>query len=554
VGVLAGRRPFTERRLRHGVHRKARARAGCDHGGSAPEFARRKPRRRDRDDRRGQLPNPGAVGPVARPVSDPQDRADAPGKFGRARRPGRGYRATAPAAAPPRAGRDRLGLSGLLRQRAQQHDRSRQLGTSVTRAGWAPSRRRNRGCRPEGAGASCGRADDVRRSGDRRAGRSADIPPGHPRSLCRGRGRPAGPDRDDAPARWSRASAATYRPRLAHGRRPLRGGPAPGLGGERGALMEFLSPAWLLLLIPVGLAVVGYFILQLRRKKYVARFSNVSLLASVAPKRPGWRRHLTFALLIAGLAVLAFGAAQPTAAVHVPRDRATVMMAIDVSESMRADDVLPTRLQAAQQAAKQFADLLPPRINLGLVKFSGTASVLVPPTIDRDSVKVAIDGLELDRATAIGEAVFSCLDAIKTFSKSTTSSGDQPPPARIVLMSDGTSNTGRAPEAAAAAAADAKVPVSTIAFGTDNGTVDIEGERIPVPADKSTLKAIAQTTGGTFHTAASAAELQTVYKDIGTQIGYSTEHRDISWRFLLIGMLLTLSAAGTSLLWAGRLL
>ena len=121
--------------------------------------------------------------------------------------------------------------------------------------------------------------------------------------------------------------------------------------------MEFLSPAWLLLLIPVGLAVVGYFILQLRRKKYVARFSNVSLLASVAPKRPGWRRHLTFALLIAGLAVLAFGAAQPTAAVHVPRDRATVMMAIDVSESMRADDVLPTRLQAAQQAAKQFAAL-----------------------------------------------------------------------------------------------------------------------------------------------------------------------------------------------------
>jgi Ca-activated chloride channel family protein len=318
--------------------------------------------------------------------------------------------------------------------------------------------------------------------------------------------------------------------------------------------MTFLSPAWLLLLIPVGLAVIGYLILQLRRKKYVARFSNVSLLASVAPKRPGWRRHLTFALLIAGLAVLALGAAQPTAAVHVPRDRATVMMAIDVSESMRADDVLPTRLQAAEQAAKQFADLLPPRINLGLVKFSGTASVLVPPTIDRDSIKVAIDGLELDRATAIGEAIFSCLDAIKTFSKGTTSSGDQPPPARIVLMSDGTSNTGRAPEAAAEAAAEAKVPVSTIAFGTDNGSVDIEGERIPVPADKSTLKAIAQTTAGTFHTAASAAELQTVYKDIGTQIGYTTQHRDVSWRFLLIGMLFTLSAAGTSLLWAGRLL
>jgi Ca-activated chloride channel family protein len=318
--------------------------------------------------------------------------------------------------------------------------------------------------------------------------------------------------------------------------------------------MTFVSPAWLLLLIPVGGAIVGYLVLQLRRKKYVARFSNVSLLASIAPKRPGWRRHLTFALLIAGIAVLSLGAAQPTATVRVPRDRATVMMAIDVSESMRADDVLPTRLQAAQAAAKAFADLLPPRINLGLVKFSGTASVLVPPTIDRDSVKVAIDGLELDRATAIGEAIFSCLDAIKTFSKGTTANGDQPPPARIVLMSDGTSNTGRSPAAAAEAAAEAKVPVSTIAFGTDDGTVDIEGERIPVPADKATLKAIAQTTAGTFHTAASATELQTVYKDIGSQIGYTTQHRDISWRFLLIGLLLTLTAAGTSLLWAGRLL
>lgn len=318
--------------------------------------------------------------------------------------------------------------------------------------------------------------------------------------------------------------------------------------------MSFHSPTWLLLLIPVAAAIGGYVVLQLRRKKYVARFSNVSLLASVAPKRPGWRRHLTFALLIVGLSVLSIGVAQPTAAVKVPRDRATVMMAIDVSESMRADDVLPNRLQAAQVAAKAFADLLPPRINLGLVKFSGTASVLVPPTIDRNAVKVAIDGLELDRATAIGEAVFTCLDAIKTFSKSSTASGDDAPPARIVLMSDGTSNTGRRPVLAAEAAAEAKVPVSTIAFGTDDGTVDIEGERIPVPADKAALKALAETTGGSFHTAASAAELQTVYQDIGSQIGYTTQQRDISWRFLMIGLLFTLGAAGTSLLWAGRLL
>jgi Ca-activated chloride channel homolog len=147
--------------------------------------------------------------------------------------------------------------------------------------------------------------------------------------------------------------------------------------------MHFSSPWWLLTLIGVAALLVGYVVLQLRRKRYVARFSNVALLASVAPRRPGWRRHLTFAMLLLALVVLSLGVARPTATVRVPRDRATVMMAIDVSESMQATDVLPDRIRAAQSAAEQFADLLPPQINLGLVKFGGVASVLVPPTLDR---------------------------------------------------------------------------------------------------------------------------------------------------------------------------
>jgi Ca-activated chloride channel family protein len=319
--------------------------------------------------------------------------------------------------------------------------------------------------------------------------------------------------------------------------------------------MHFLAPAWLLLLIVVfGVAAV-YSVLQLRRKKYVARFSNVELLASVAPRRPGWRRHLTFALLLIGLAVLTVGVAQPTAAVKVPRDRATVIVAVDVSLSMQATDALPDRITAAKKAATDFVDKLPPRINVGLVKFGGNASVVVPPTIDRNSLKLAIQNqLQLQDSTAIGEAIFTSLDAINVFGKATTPKDDKPAPARIVLLSDGTSNKGRSPMQGAAAAKAAHVPISTIAFGSDTGTVDIPGYGPqPVPADKVTLREVADATGGSFHTATSAQELRSVYANIGTQIGFTTAHKVVAWRFLVIGFLFTLAAAGTSLLWSGRL-
>jgi Ca-activated chloride channel homolog len=319
--------------------------------------------------------------------------------------------------------------------------------------------------------------------------------------------------------------------------------------------MHFLAPGWLLLLVVVFGVAGWYAVLQIRRKKYVARFSNVELLASVAPRRPGWRRHLTFALLLIGMSVLTIGVAQPTAAVKVPRDRATVMLAVDVSLSMKATDVLPDRINAAKKAAKDFVELLPPRINVGLVKFGGNASVVVPPTIDRDSLKVAIDNqLQLQDSTAIGEAIFTCLDAVSVFSRATTAKDDKPAPARIVLMSDGTSNKGRSPQQGASAAKQAGVAISTIAFGTDEGTVDIPGYGPqPVPADATTLREVAADTGGTFHTAHSAAELRSVYSNIGSQIGFTSARKVIAWRFLTIGLLFTLAAALASLLWSGRL-
>jgi Ca-activated chloride channel homolog len=248
--------------------------------------------------------------------------------------------------------------------------------------------------------------------------------------------------------------------------------------------------------------------------------------------------------------------AKPTRNVKVPRDRATVMMAIDVSLSMQATDVEPTRIVAAQQAAKEFVDLLPPRINLGLVSFSGSANVAVTPTTDRSAVKRAIDNLQLSERTAIGEAIFSCLDAIKTFETQLAGqdANGGPPPARVVLMSDGSNTWGRTPDQAVVAAKKASVPVSTIAFGTDQGYIDLEGEKVAVPVNHEQLQGIADQTGGTYHAAASATEISDVYRDLGSQIGYTTERREITTALVATGLLLAFAAAGLSLLWTNRLL
>jgi Ca-activated chloride channel homolog len=253
------------------------------------------------------------------------------------------------------------------------------------------------------------------------------------------------------------------------------------------------------------------------------------------------------------LTVLSLGVARPAAAVKVPRERATVMMAIDVSLSMEATDVLPSRIQAAKVAAKKFSGLLPARINLGLVSFARGASVIVPPTVDRTSVNRGVDSLRLDNYTAIGEGIFISLDAIKQFAQATTAKGETAPPARVVLLSDGSNTTGRSVDSAIAAARSAHVQVSTIAFGTPTGTVTYDGQTLPVPADDHTLSLIAEQTGGSFHTAESVQELESVYKNIGSQIGYTTQHKDISWRFLTTGLLVLLAAAGASMLWSGRL-
>jgi len=318
--------------------------------------------------------------------------------------------------------------------------------------------------------------------------------------------------------------------------------------------MNYLEPARLWLLLGAAGLAGAYVVMQRRRRQYAVRFTNIALLEAVAPKRPGWRRHATavaFLLAVVGL-VVAF--ARPTHDEKVPRERATVIVAIDTSLSMQADDVSPTRFVAAKAAAKAFVDQLPPKINVGLVSFDGNARLDVSPTTDRSKVNKAIDRLQLNEGTAIGEAIFTALDAIRQQSVADDSATDVVP-ARIVLMSDGKTTVGRANDLGVAAAQKAKVPVSTIAFGTDHGEITVPQEPfpVPVPVDRGALQDVADQTGGSFFSATSASELQKVYANIGSSIGFDVEQREISTWFVGAALLALMATAAMSLTWFNRL-
>ncbi|MCC8928181.1 VWA domain-containing protein [Rhodococcus sp. BGS-1C] len=328
------------------------------------------------------------------------------------------------------------------------------------------------------------------------------------------------------------------------------------------SLSQFSSPWWLLFLIVVIGLVVGYVLMQRRRQKHTLLFSNMELLETVAPTRRGYERHVPTALVLVGLMLLTVALAGPTSDQRVPRNRATVMLVIDVSLSMEATDVEPSRLAAAQEAGKSFADGLTPGINLGLVAFAGTASVLVSPTTNREATKAAIDKLQLSERTATGEAIFTSLQSIDTLG-AVLGGGEAAPPARIVLLSDGKQTVPEEPDdprgayTAARAAAERDVPISTISFGTSYGTVDIETEagsdRVPVPVDDPSLREIADLSGGSFFTASSLEELRAVYDTLEEQIGFEITRGDASRPWLILGVLFTAAGLGTALVLRQRL-
>jgi Ca-activated chloride channel family protein len=335
--------------------------------------------------------------------------------------------------------------------------------------------------------------------------------------------------------------------------------------------MRLASPVWLLALVPVALLVVAYLLQQRRRSAYAVRFATLPMLETLLPKRPGWRRHVPAALLLLCFAVLALAAARPQVDRLVPRERATVMVVVDVSLSMQATDVPPDRLTAARAAAQQFIEGLPEGFNVGVVSFSGVTTVLDAPGPDHDAAIAALDRLELDEGTAIGDGVTTSLAQIEALADqvpvspdgSDAPSGSPSPgqaepeqeevPGQIVLLSDGTNTVGSSLEQAATAATADGVPVSTIAYGTPDGVVEVQGQTVPVPVDVAALNSLAEATGGRGYEAETADELSEVYDDIRSSIGQREEEQDVTQWAVAVALLLGLLAAAASLRWFARL-
>lgn len=325
--------------------------------------------------------------------------------------------------------------------------------------------------------------------------------------------------------------------------------------------MSFTWPLALALLVVVPLVGAAALLLERRRRAGAARFASPALLPGLVTRPPGWRRLLPLGLALAALAALVVGLARPKTTTSVPRDEATVVLAIDTSRSMGAEDVQPTRLEAMKTAVTEFLDAVPESYDVGIVSFSTSADVVLPPTTDRDAAVTALDQLRLGSGTAIGAAVERSVDVAK---RSVSEGGGDPaastesPPAAVVLLSDGAQTAeGTQPDEAAEQAREAGIPVSTVALGTDDGVVDVPGvggvtERVTVPPDPDTLRAIAETTGGRFYDALDAERLAEVYEDLGTRLVEDEQEREITALFAGAGAVLLLLGSALSAHWFRR--
>lgn len=330
--------------------------------------------------------------------------------------------------------------------------------------------------------------------------------------------------------------------------------------------MTFLDPIWLLALIPLAALAIAYVLVQRRRQRYAVRFATLPMLDRVVPKRPRWRRHLPAALVLGALAIIGVAAGRPQVDLRVPYEQATVIVAIDTSGSMLAEDVQPTRIAAAKEAAAQFVEELPESFNVGAVSFAGGATVVAPATTDHQEVADRIRDLELSGGgTAIGEAVYSSAQEVLrvaaegeddgTTGGRSADAAPEPIPARLVLLSDGDNTSGRDPSQGAQAALEAEMPVSTIAYGTPNGTmVDANGRTTRVPVNEDVLRELSQATDGRFYAAGSDAQLNEVYQDIGSSIGTRIEPVEVTPWLVVLGLLTALIAAALSLRWFSRLI
>ena len=306
--------------------------------------------------------------------------------------------------------------------------------------------------------------------------------------------------------------------------------------------LSFLSPDRLLILLVIPLLIAAYIFATRRKNRRGMRFTNTSMLDVVVPKQSQWRRHLAVALSLLSLVTLTAAFAQPSTQIDVPRERATVVIVIDASQSMQATDVAPNRLAAAKAAAIEFVQKIPDKYNVSVVSMAGNSSILVPPTLAHNTVENAINSIQLQDGTAIGEGIYTALRALQQAPKD-PSKPDSVAPGAIVMLTDGSNTAGRAPMQAAAEARTAKVPIYTIAYGTENGYVDLDGKREPVPVDHDLMKQIATTTNGRYFAAATIDELKTVYDNINSEVGYEKAEREVTSRFAGYGLAFAVLAA-----------
>ena len=314
---------------------------------------------------------------------------------------------------------------------------------------------------------------------------------------------------------------------------------------------DFLAPTRLWLLLVVAGLVVAYLLAQRRRAAHTVRFTQIEMLDQIAPRRPSWRRHAVAGVQLAALTIGVVGAAQPVdRSVTHPKAAGRIIMLFDVSLSMGANDVDPDRLDAAKKAGVDFVDAVDPDVEVGVISFSGTVDVAVEPTTDRTQISNAISALQLGEGTAIGDAIAAGVQILQRGQSGKDS------PGTLVVLSDGETTRGRPTADGAKIAADAKVPVYTIAFGTDHGVIDNPntGAPDPVPVKLDELQNAADTTGGKAYVAPSAAELAKAYADIRAHLQQSvgdavTTIHELTWRYVLAAVVLMMLAWGLGLWW-----
>jgi Ca-activated chloride channel family protein len=318
--------------------------------------------------------------------------------------------------------------------------------------------------------------------------------------------------------------------------------------------VTFDWPLALLALLLIPLLVGLYLLRERRRTAFAAGFANPALLPNVIDRAPGLRRHLPLILMLLGLTAIVLGVARPHATVNVKREEATIVLAIDVSRSMKADDVEPTRLDAARNAAKAFLGEVPEKYRVGVVSFATRAVVGVVPTEDRSLVEASLDTLAPGEGTAIGDAV-----ALSTrVGQPRQADQDSAPPRSILLISDGSRDGGAVdPQVAARRAKQLKVPVYTVLVGTEDGVIEetLTGglrQIIRVPPNPDTLRAIAQLSGGEFFTATDAEGLDRVYEELGSRLGTRKESREIGDYFAGGAAAFLLAGGALSALWFRR--